>query len=300
MRAGVRSAFPEPCASRPYQRAVFQKWRLVLRQVAENSISVYTISSTVAKFKTKEYRSVKTIGLIGGMSWESTQAYYRVLNETVRERLGGLHSARCILYSVDFAEIEAMQQRGCWEEAAALLAAAGQALERAGAGCIVLCTNTMHKVADQVEAAVSIPLLHIADAAAGPICARGMRVAGLLGTRFTMEEDFYRGRLAVRYGLRVLTPPPDERALVHRVIYEELCLGQVRGESLEAYRRIIAGLVEQGAQAIILGCTEIGLLVRQEDSPVPLFDTTLLHARMAVDWASETAGQPQLHTEGRT
>lgn len=228
---------------------------------------------------------MKTIGLIGGMSWESSQTYYQVLNETVRDRLGGLHSARCILYSVDFAEIEALQMAGRWDDAAALLVEAGQSLERAGAGCVVLCTNTMHKVAEQIEAGVSIPLLHIADAAAKPICALGLQAVGLLGTRFTMEEDFYKSRLVEQYGLQVLIPSPDERAIVHQVIYNELCLGQVLGTSRDAYRRIIAGLVDQGAQGIILGCTEIGLLVKPENSPVPLFDTTLLHAQMAVDWS---------------
>ena len=229
--------------------------------------------------------SMKIIGLIGGMSWESSQTYYQVINETVRDRLGGLHSARCILYSVDFAEIEVLQQEGRWEEAAALLVEAGRSLEHAGAGCIVLCTNTMHKVAEQIEASVSIPLLHIADAAAGQICTQGIHSVGLLGTRFTMEEDFYKSRLVERYGLQVLIPPPEERATVHQVIYNELCLGQIRDESREAYRRIIAGLVERGAQGVILGCTEIGLLVKPADSPVPLFDTTLLHAQMAVDWS---------------
>ncbi len=228
---------------------------------------------------------MKTIGLIGGMSWESSQTYYQVINETVRNRLGGLHSARCILYSVDFAEIEILQQEGRWEEAAVLLVEAGQSLERAGAGCIVLCTNTMHKVAAQIEAGVSIPLLHIADATAIQICAQGIQSVGLLGTRFTMEEAFYKSRLVERYGLRVLIPPAGERDIVHRVIYGELCLGQIQSESRKAYQRIIAGLVDQGAQGIILGCTEIGLLVGPEDSPVPLFDTTLLHARMAVDWS---------------
>lgn len=228
---------------------------------------------------------MKTIGLIGGMSWESSQTYYQVINETVRDRLGGLHSARCILYSVDFAEIEILQQEGRWEEAATLLVETGRSLERAGAGCIVLCTNTMHKVAEQIEASVSIPLLHIADAAAGQICAQGIQSVGLLGTRFTMEEAFYKNRLVERYGLRVLIPPAEDRAVVHRVIYNELCLGQIQNESRKAYQRIIAGLVEQGAQGIILGCTEIGLLIRPENSPVPLFDTTLLHARMAVDWS---------------
>ncbi|MFE5807811.1 aspartate/glutamate racemase family protein [Streptomyces sp. NPDC056491] len=227
---------------------------------------------------------MKTIGLLGGMSWESTAEYYRLLNEFTRERLGGLHSARCVLYSVDFAEIEQLQAQGRWDEAGRVLAAAARSLEAAGADLVLLCTNTMHKVADQVQAAVSIPLLHLADATADAVRAQGLQRVGLLGTAFTMEQDFYRGRLAAG-GLEVSVPDADGRALVHRVIYEELCLGVVREESRTAYREVIAGLVAAGAQGIILGCTEIELLVGTEDSPVPVFPTARIHAAAAVDAA---------------
>lgn len=228
---------------------------------------------------------MKTIGLIGGMSWESTLTYYRLLNEGVRERLGGLHSAQCLLYSVDFHEIETLQREGRWDEAGRRMAQAAQSLERGGADCVVLCTNTMHKNNAEIQAAVSIPFLHIADAAGECIRAQGLTTVGLLGTRFTMEEDFYKGRLEQRFGLRVLIPPPDARATVHRVIYDELCLGITRAESRAAYRAILHALVDAGAQGVILGCTEIGLLVGPEDSPIPLFDTTLLHAQAALDFA---------------
>lgn len=228
--------------------------------------------------------SMKTIGLLGGMSWESTAEYYRLLNEFTRERLGGLHSARCVLYSVDFAEIERLQAQGRWDEAGDVLADAARSLEAAGADLVLLCTNTMHKVADQVQAAVSVPLLHLADATAEAVRARGLRRVGLLGTAFTMEQDFYRGRLAAG-GLEVSVPDADERALVHRVIYEELCIGVVREESRTAYREVIAGLVAAGAEGIVLGCTEIELLVGAEDSPVPVFPTARIHAAAAVDAA---------------
>ncbi|MEU4120413.1 aspartate/glutamate racemase family protein [Kitasatospora sp. NPDC028055] len=224
---------------------------------------------------------MKTLGLIGGMSWESTAEYYRTLNELTRDRLGGLHSARLVLHSVDFADIEGLQAAGRWEEAGAVLADAARGLEAAGADLLLICTNTMHKVADQVAAAVSIPLLHLADATADAVRAAGLRRVGLLGTAFTMEQDFYRGRLTAG-GLDVLVPGPDSRALVHQVIYQELCLGLVREESRAAYRRIIADLVAAGAEGIILGCTEIELLVHPEDSPVPLFPTARLHAEAAV------------------
>ncbi|MFD8639675.1 aspartate/glutamate racemase family protein [Streptomyces zaomyceticus] len=227
---------------------------------------------------------MKTIGLIGGMSWESTAEYYRLLNELTRERLGGLHSARCVLYSVDFAEIERLQVQGRWTEAGEILAAAAQALETAGADMVLICTNTMHKVADQVEAAVSVPLLHLADVTAAAVRASGPRRVGLLGTAFTMEQDFYRGRLEAG-GLDVRTPEAEGREIVHRVIYEELCLGIVREESRAAYRKVIEGLVADGAEGIILGCTEIELLIGSEDSPVPLFPTTRLHAAAAVNAA---------------
>ncbi|HEY3480686.1 MAG TPA: aspartate/glutamate racemase family protein [Streptomyces sp.] len=224
---------------------------------------------------------MKTIGLIGGMSWESTAEYYRLLNELTRDRLGGLHSAKCVLVSVDFAEIERLQVRGSWEQAGEILAAAARSLERAGVDMVLICTNTMHKVAGQVQAAVSVPLLHLADATADAVRAAGVRRVGLLGTAFTMEQDFYRGRLEAR-GLDVLVPDTEARALVHRVIYEELCLGQVREDSRRAYQRIITDLVAGGAEGVILGCTEIELLLSPPDSPVPLFPTARLHAEAAV------------------
>lgn len=229
---------------------------------------------------------MKTIGLIGGMSWESSLEYYRLINEGVKERLGGLHSAQCLMYSVDFAPIEVMQQSGQWEAGAALMVDAAQRLERGGADFVLLCTNTMHKSAPQIEAAIQIPFLHIADAAGRCVQAAGLRRVGLLGTRFTMEEDFYTGRLA-RFGLETLIPPAEQRREVSRVIYDELCLGMIRPESRQAYREVIAGLAQAGAEAIILGCTEIGLLVKPEDSPLPLFDTTRIHAEAAVKLALE-------------
>lgn len=228
---------------------------------------------------------MRTIGLIGGMSWESSAEYYRLINEAVKARLGGLHSARSLLLTVDFAEIEVMQHEGRWDEAGALLADAALALERGGADCIVLCTNTMHKVADAITAATALPFIHIADATAAAIRAIGLRRIGLLGTRFTMEEGFYRGRLADQHGLEVLVPDAEDRAVVNQVIYEELCLGVIREESRAQYRAVMARLVAQGAEGIILGCTEITLLVSQADSAVPLFDTTRLHAFATVDFA---------------
>jgi aspartate racemase len=228
---------------------------------------------------------MKTIGLIGGMSWESSLEYYRILNETIRDRLGGLHSAQCLLYSVDFAEIEALQREGRWQEAAILMIAAGQSLERAGADFVVLCTNTMHKLADDLQANLHIPLLHIADATAEKIKTAGLNKIGLLGTRFTMEQDFYKSRLIDQYGLQVITPDSSERELIHRVIYEELVLGVVRQDSREAYIRIMDRLVRAGAEGIILGCTEIELLVQDGDSRVPLFPTTRIHAIAAAETA---------------
>ena len=230
---------------------------------------------------------MKTIGLIGGMSWESTVPYYRLINETIKERLGGLHSAKIILYSVDFHDIERLQHAGDWTTAGRLLAATAQTVEKAGADFLVLCTNTMHKVAPAIEAAVRIPLLHIADATAEEIKSAGCSTVGLLGTRFTMEQDFYKGRLHQDHGLRVLTPAEQDREIVHRIIYDELCLGRVIDHSRTEYRRIMADLVRQGAEAIILGCTEITLLVEQADAAVPLFDTTRIHARKAAEWALE-------------
>ncbi|MFJ8297080.1 aspartate/glutamate racemase family protein [Streptomyces sp. NPDC094447] len=227
---------------------------------------------------------MKTIGLIGGMSWESTAEYYRLVNEFTRDRLGGLHSARCVLYSVDFAEIERLQVENRWTEAGEILGEAARALEAAGADMVLLCTNTMHKVADQVEAAVSIPLLHLADATADAVRASGLRRVGLLGTAFTMEQDFYRGRLEAG-GLEVRVPEAAGRTTVHRVIYEELCRGVVREESRAAYRKVIEDLVADGAEGIILGCTEIELLITPADSPVPTFPTASLHAAAAVNAA---------------
>ena len=220
------------------------------------------------------------IGLIGGMSWESTVPYYRVINEAVREARGGLHSARIVLYSVDFHAIESMQREGRWSDAADVLAQAARALEGAGADFLVLCTNTMHKVAGAIEAAVRIPLLHIADPTADAVAAAGLRTVGLLGTRFTMDEPFYRERLSLR-GLAVLLPEAADRAIVDRVIYDELCMGRILDVSRAHYRRIVGRLVAGGAEGIIFGCTEIGLLIGAADAPVPTFDTTWLHARAA-------------------
>jgi aspartate racemase len=233
---------------------------------------------------------MKIIGLLGGMSWESTLEYYRIINQEVKARRGGLHSARCLLYSVDFAEIEALQHLGQWSQAGALLAEAARRLELGGAEFLVLCTNTMHKVADDIQAGIGIPLLNIADATAEKIKADGISRVGLLGTRFTMEQDFYRGRLEQRHGLNVVVPEPEARDIVHRVIYDELCRGVIRDSSRAAYRGIIAELVKKGAQGIIAGCTEIELLVRDEDSIVPLFPTTRIHAVAAVDRALQSTG----------
>ncbi|WP_313689925.1 aspartate/glutamate racemase family protein [Pantoea sp.] len=228
---------------------------------------------------------MKLIGLIGGMSWESTALYYRIINEQVKQQLGGLHSARSLMYSVDFQEIEQLQVAGEWEKAGDILAAAAISLEQGGADFIVLCTNTMHKVAHQLTAAVQIPLLHIADATAQRIRQSGVKRVGLLATAFTMEQDFYKGRLQQEYGIDVLVPAAAQRKVVHDIIYQELCLGVIREESRAQYREIIAQLVADGAEAIILGCTEITLLVKPEDATVPLFDTTLIHAQDAVQLA---------------
>jgi aspartate racemase len=226
-----------------------------------------------------------TIGLLGGMSWESTVPYYRTVNEVVKARLGGLHSAKVALISVDFAEVERLQHAGEWDAAGELLAGAARSLEAAGADFVVVCTNTMHKVADAIEAAVAIPLLHIADPTAAAIRAAGLRTVGLLGTRFTMEQEFYVGRLEARHGLTVLTPPVEDREVVHRVIYDELVLGHAVESSRAAFRRVIEDLVARGAQGVILGCTEISLLVGPEDASVPLFDTTAIHATAAAERA---------------
>ncbi len=228
---------------------------------------------------------MRTIGMIGGMSWESTLVYYRVVNETVRARLGGLHSAKSILYSVDFAEIEALQHAGRWDAAQSILVQAAQSLELAGVDLVIICTNTMHKLADGVAASITVPLLHIADPTAGAVLAAGIDTVGLLGTRFTMEEEFYRKRLEDRYGLRVLIPDAVQRRTVHDIIYTELCLGRIRESSRQAYVRIIDDLVGRGARGVILGCTEVGLLVRADGCPVPVFDTARIHAEAAVDAA---------------
>jgi len=231
---------------------------------------------------------MKTIGLIGGMSWESSIEYYRIINETVRAKLGGLHSAKSIMYSVDFAEIEVLQHQGKWDEAAELMIAAAKNVENGGADFVIICTNTMHKMADEVQKRIQIPLLHIADATAKTIKARGLRRIGLLGTKFSMEEDFYRGRLAEKHRLEVLIPTTEEREIVHRVIYDELCVGKIDRASKEQYISIMDRLVKNGAEGIILGCTEITLLVRDEDSHVPLFDTTNIHAVAAVEYALDS------------
>ncbi len=228
---------------------------------------------------------MKVIGLIGGMSWESTVPYYRQINETIKERLGGLHSAKIVLYSVDFHEIERLQHAGDWDAAGQMLGDAARALESAGADFLVLYTNTMHKVASAIESAVQIPLFHIADPTANEIKQAGFTKVGLLGTRFTMEQAFYKDRLRERHGLDVLIPTQEDRDVVHRIIYEELCLGKVLPESRAEFRRVISDLVAQGADAIILGCTEISLLVEPQDAAVPLFDTTRIHARQAAEWA---------------
>lgn len=227
----------------------------------------------------------KIIGLIGGMSWESSAEYYRIINERTRDRLGGLHSARCLMWSFDFAEIEALQHAGRWNDATALMIEAAQRLERGGADFVVICTNAMHRMADEVQAAIRLPLLHIADPTAERIRAASHRRVGLLGTAFTMEQQFYKGRLAARHGLEVLVPDEQDRAAVHRIIYEELVQGRVEPASRDLYRAVMTRLIDRGADCIILGCTEIMLLVRPEDSAMPLYDTTTIHAEAAVELA---------------
>ncbi len=232
---------------------------------------------------------MKTIGLLGGLSWESSREYYRIINEAVRERLGGVHSAACILYSVDFAEIETLQHQNRWEEAGSLLSRGAEHVERAGAELLLICSNTMHRAAEAIEGRLTIPLLHIADPTAEAINMHGIRTIGLLGTRFTMEQPFYRGRLESKYGLNVLIPPAAERLVVHEIIYHELVRGIITPESRHRYQEIIAGLISRGAKGIILGCTEIMLLIHPDDVPVPTFDTTTLHALAAVNIALATA-----------
>jgi aspartate racemase len=228
---------------------------------------------------------MKTIGLIGGMSWESSIEYYRIINEVTNARLGGLHSAKSLMVSVDFAEIEILQHQGRWGEAAQMLVGAAKNLENGGADFIVLCTNTMHKAAAEIQANVHLPFLHIADATARRVKESGIQKIGLLGTRFTMEEDFYKGRLSQKFGLKVSVPDAQDREIVHRVIYDELVVGIILPGSKQQFVDIIQKLVKQGAEGVILGCTEIGLLVHPEDSPVPLFDTTRIHAEAAVEYA---------------
>ena len=223
---------------------------------------------------------MKTIGLIGGMSWESTATYYKVINTVIKEKLGGLHSAKCLLYSVDFQEIEECQSKGDWQESGEILADAAQRLEKAGADFIVICTNTMHKVASQIQDTISIPILHIAEATAQVLLDKNIHKIALLGTKYTMEQDFYKSRL-VEYGIEVLIPGDEDRSIINSTIYNELCLGIISEKSKQEFLTIIDKLMEQGAQGIILGCTEIGLLIQQKDTKAPLFDTTLIHAQKA-------------------
>jgi aspartate racemase len=228
---------------------------------------------------------MKTIGLIGGMSWESSLEYYRIINERVKEKLGGLHSAQCLMYSVEFDQIQHLQHIGDWDRLTQIMVDAAQRLEKGGAEFVVICTNTMHRMANEVQASISIPILHIADATAQKVAAKGITNVGLLGTKFTMEQDFYKGRLTEKHGIAVTIPNEEERNSVHGIIYNELCLGQINQPSKERYLQIIDSLVSHGAQGVILGCTEIPLLVHQSDVAVPVFDTTRIHAEMAVEYA---------------
>ena len=230
---------------------------------------------------------MKVIGLIGGMSWESTAEYYRIINETVKERLGGHHSAKILLYSVNFGELVELQRAGRWAEATEFICEAARRVELGGADCILICTNTMHKMAAEVQRAVVIPLLHIADATAMEIKKKGMARVALLGTKYTMEEEFYKGRLRVKYGFEVLIPPEEDRSIINQIIYDELCLGKIEDESKKHFVRIINNLKERGGEGVILGCTEISLLIKEKDSSLELFDTTTIHARAAVDFALE-------------
>jgi aspartate racemase len=228
---------------------------------------------------------MKTVGLIGGMSWESTTSYYKAINEGVRNSLGGLHSAKICLYSVDFDEIEKLQHQGLWNETAKILSKAAQSVEAGGADFLLLCTNTMHKVAPEIEASISIPLLHIADATAEKLLSDNIKRVGLLGTQFTMEQSFYKGRLTEKFGIEVVVPETEQQQAVHNIIYSELCLGKVMDKSRKHYLEIITCLHKQGAEAVILGCTEIALLVQQTHTSVPLYDTTEIHAAKAVKLA---------------
>jgi len=225
---------------------------------------------------------MKTIGMLGGMSWESTASYYKAINESVKRQLGGLHSAKICMYSVDFAEIEKLQHQGRWDETADILSKAARGIEAGGADFFLICTNTMHKVAPQIESSISIPLLHIADATGEKLVADGISKVGLLGTRFTMEQDFYKQRITDKFDIDVIVPNGDEQTMIHDIIYHELCLGVIEDASRRQYLEVINALHQQGAEAIILGCTEIALLVQQEDTNVPLYDTTAIHAEAAV------------------
>ncbi|EKM23243.1 aspartate/glutamate racemase family protein [Vibrio harveyi] len=231
---------------------------------------------------------MKTIGLIGGMSWESTANYYQIINREVKARLGGLHSGKVCLYSVDFAEIETLQHQGRWDDTAIILAQAAKSVEAGGADFILICTNTMHKVADQIQQAVNVPLVHIADATAEQLVMDGIKKVGLLGTRFTMEQDFYKQRLIDKFGVDVVVPSSDDQTIVHDVIYNELCKGEVHDDSRQHYLTIIEKLVEQGVEAVILGCTEIAMLVESQHTDVKLYDTTEIHAKAAVEKALDS------------
>lgn len=228
---------------------------------------------------------MKTIGLIGGMSWESSLEYYRIINEQVIEKLGGLHSAKSLMYSLDFDLIEKLQQQEKWDELTSIMIKAAQDLEKGGADFVLICTNTMHKMADDVQDNINIPLLHIADTTAERIKEKSLKKVGLLGTNFTMEKDFYKGRLTNKHGLEVIVPKKEDRQIIHQIIYQELCLGEIKSSSRDQYVKILNKLVDSGAEAVILGCTEIPLLVHQEDVNIPLFDTTSIHAETAVEYA---------------
>ena len=226
---------------------------------------------------------MRTIGLIGGMSWESSLEYYRIMNETVKEKLGLLHSAKCILYSFDFEDVARLQHEREWEKLTKMMIEAAQILEKAGADFIVICANTMHKMAEDIQNKINIPILHIADATSKKILEKNIKRVGLLGTKFTMEEDFYKGRLIDKYEIKVIIPNEEERQIVHKVIYNELCLGKINQSSKKKFKKIIQNLISNGAEGIMLGCTEIPLLIKQEDVEVPLFDTTTIHAKYAVE-----------------
>ncbi|TXR53129.1 aspartate/glutamate racemase family protein [Reinekea thalattae] len=234
---------------------------------------------------------MKTIGLLGGMSWESSVGYYKAINEGIKHSLGGLHSAKIAMYSVDFDPIEKLQHEGDWQGTAKILSAAAKNVQSAGADFLLICTNTMHKVAPQIEESIDIPLLHIADATAEVLVKKGIKKVGLLGTAFTMEQNFYKGRLSENYGLTVLTPNSEDRKVVHDIIYKELCLGKLLPSSKVEYLRIIESLADQGAEAVILGCTEIGMLVEQADTAIELLDTTYIHAEKAVEYAIQNITQ---------